>query len=380
MELPGTLSQELFNRSTQPTHVYERREGAVWVQIAANPAALELLGERSFADDAGVAPRLAAVLGDGGEAAFTTMHSGGTVACRAFALSGEHVALTFAAAVRDAEREALALKVKFLEAVIHHIPLPVFVKDARDLRYIEMNQAGLDFIGITREQLIGRSDVELEFLPPGVGELLTATDRKILESKQIVDVPEEPVPNPQGEVRLLRSLKVPLLGDTGEAQFLLGISEDITERRRGEEALRASEAELRIVQARLRETILELMTPALPILDGVLVAPLVGHLDTERSAQLMSALLSSVQHHRARVVIIDITGVPAVDSDVAGHLVRAARAVELLGARCVLAGISPRIAQTLVALGVDLGGIATLRDLQAAVAQVVAAQGRAAKK
>jgi rsbT co-antagonist protein RsbR len=102
-------------------------------------------------------------------------------------------------------------------------------------------------------------------------------------------------------------------------------------------------------------------------------------MDTQRSVQLMSALLTSVQRHSARVVIIDITGVPTVDADVAGHLLRAARAVGLLGARCVLAGVSPRIAQTLVGLGVDLGGLTTLRDLQAAVAQALAARPRATR-
>jgi anti-anti-sigma regulatory factor/transcriptional regulator with GAF, ATPase, and Fis domain len=120
-------------------------------------------------------------------------------------------------------------------------------------------------------------------------------------------------------------------------------------------------------QARLLETVRALSTPVIPVHDGILVLPLVGMIDTPRSAQVMESLLGAIQRDRASFVIIDVTGVPAVDTAVADHLLRSARATALLGARCVLVGVSPAVAQTLVALGVDLGALETRSNLQAGI-------------
>jgi rsbT co-antagonist protein RsbR len=121
-------------------------------------------------------------------------------------------------------------------------------------------------------------------------------------------------------------------------------------------------------QARLLETVRELSTPVIPVHDGVLVLPLVGTIDSVRSAQVMESLLNAIQKDRASFVIIDITGVPTVDTGVANHLLRSTRAAALLGARCVLVGVSPAVAQTLVQLGVDFGDLVTRSDLQAGIA------------
>ena len=114
----------------------------------------------------------------------------------------------------------------------------------------------------------------------------------------------------------------------------------------------------------------------LPIHEGVLVAPLVGHFDAERGAELVQALLSRIHSHATRTVILDITGVPAVDDRVAGYLVQAIKASELLGARCVLVGISPRVAGALVQLGIDLGAVVIRRDLQAGVAYALGTEDK----
>jgi anti-anti-sigma regulatory factor len=121
-------------------------------------------------------------------------------------------------------------------------------------------------------------------------------------------------------------------------------------------------------QARLLETVRELSTPVIPVHDGVLVLPLVGMIDTSRSAQVMESLLNAIQKERAQVVIIDITGVPTVDTGVANHLIRSTRAAALLGAMCVLVGVAPAVAQTLVQIGVDFGDLVTRSDLQAGIA------------
>jgi anti-anti-sigma factor len=123
-----------------------------------------------------------------------------------------------------------------------------------------------------------------------------------------------------------------------------------------------------------QETLRELSAPIIPVLPGVLVAPLIGALDSTRAAVLTSNILRMVQSHQARYVIIDITGVPFVDTHVAGILMRAAAAVRLLGAQVWLVGIRPEVAQTIVILGIDLQTISTHPDLQAAVTLLSAKQ------
>jgi anti-anti-sigma factor len=107
--------------------------------------------------------------------------------------------------------------------------------------------------------------------------------------------------------------------------------------------------------------------PVVPILAGVIVLPLVGEIDAERAAVLTQRLLEGVSVQRARIVILDITGVPFVDAALATWLLRSANAAELLGARCVLVGVSPEVAQALVMSGADLGRIVTRADLRAGV-------------
>lgn len=123
-----------------------------------------------------------------------------------------------------------------------------------------------------------------------------------------------------------------------------------------------------IAQQRLLETVRELSTPAIPIYDGILVLPLVGNIDTGRASQVMEAVLGGIAREQASVVIVDVTGVPIIDTGVANHLVQVTQAAQLLGARCLLVGIKPEVAQTLVQLGVNLSSIVTRSNLQAGVA------------
>jgi rsbT co-antagonist protein RsbR len=113
-----------------------------------------------------------------------------------------------------------------------------------------------------------------------------------------------------------------------------------------------------------RRTIRELGTPILPVHEGVLVMPLVGIIDSNRATQVMETLLEAISAHQADIVILDITGVPLVDTSVANYILQAARATRLIGARVVLVGIGAEIAQTMVHLGVDLSDIMTLANLQ----------------
>jgi anti-anti-sigma regulatory factor len=107
-----------------------------------------------------------------------------------------------------------------------------------------------------------------------------------------------------------------------------------------------------------------LSTPILEVWDGILVLPIIGRVDGVRSADLMDTALAAISGRGARCVILDVTGVESVDAGTVQRLVQVARAATLLGARCVLTGVRPGVAQALVALGVDLSGLVTLRSLK----------------
>jgi len=116
-----------------------------------------------------------------------------------------------------------------------------------------------------------------------------------------------------------------------------------------------------------RRTLAELSTPVIRVYENVLVLPLVGAIDTERSNRIMEDLLVGITHHQAEMVIIDITGVPLVDTAVANHLLQTIKAARLLGTRSILVGIRGEVAQALVHLQVDLTGVVTRSNLQAGI-------------
>ena len=115
----------------------------------------------------------------------------------------------------------------------------------------------------------------------------------------------------------------------------------------------------------------ELSSPVVPIYEGVLIMPLIGTIDSYRAGQIMEAALERIVAYQAEFLILDITGVPMVDTSVANHLLQMARAVMLLGARVVLVGIGAEIAQTMVQLGLDMSAITTMANLQAGIAYVI---------
>lgn len=116
---------------------------------------------------------------------------------------------------------------------------------------------------------------------------------------------------------------------------------------------------------RQQSAIAEMGTPIIQVWDKVLCLPVVGVVDSRRSAEMMDSLLSTIVETECRCVIVDITGVDVVDTQTADHFIKMVRAASLLGASCMITGVSPQIAQTLTQIGVDLSGISTLRNLQA---------------
>jgi rsbT co-antagonist protein RsbR len=116
-----------------------------------------------------------------------------------------------------------------------------------------------------------------------------------------------------------------------------------------------------------QEAIRELSTPVLQVRERLLILPIIGVVDPQRARQLTEQLLRGIRTNRAKVVVLDITGVPYIDSAVANHLVQTVEAARLLGAIVIVTGLSPEIAQTLVNIGVDLGKMNTVGDLQGGI-------------
>lgn len=116
-----------------------------------------------------------------------------------------------------------------------------------------------------------------------------------------------------------------------------------------------------------QEAIRELSTPVLQLHDELLILPIIGAIDSQRARQLTEQLLHAIRDKRAKVVVVDITGVPTVDSRVANHLVQTVDASRLMGATLIITGLSAEVAQTLVTIGVDLSKIMTVGDLQGGI-------------
>ncbi|NJP05374.1 MAG: PAS domain S-box protein [Chloroflexaceae bacterium] len=163
----------------------------------------------------------------------------------------------------------------------------------------------------------------------------------------------------------------PITNSNGTMISIGAILHDLTQQRQQEAEREGLQQQVIDAQG---DAIRELSTPLLPLADGVLAMPLVGAIDTQRAQQVTETLLEGVSHYRTNTVIIDITGVKVVDTQVAQALMQTAQAVKLLGAQVILTGIQPQIAQTLVQLGVDLQGLVTRSTLQSGISYALQAQ------
>jgi rsbT co-antagonist protein RsbR len=128
-----------------------------------------------------------------------------------------------------------------------------------------------------------------------------------------------------------------------------------------------------VIEAQKR-AIAELSTPVIPVLAGVIVMPLIGSIDSLRARDITRALLAGIGQHHAKVIILDVTGVPLIDSGVANHLNKTIQAARLKGARTIITGISEAVAETIVDLGLDWSHIETLPDLQSGLRAVLTDQ------
>lgn len=258
--------------------------------------------------------------------------------------------------------------------------LVIFALD-REYRYLASNQAhkqtikaiwnvdiavGMDMLA----KVVGRQDDRIK---------AKASFDRALAGEQFITIDE------YGDDKLSRrtyeNAWYPLRGDNQEVTGLVCFLSDVTERERlrsdlgkqNEQLEKGMQENAKLVD-QLRSAVSELSTPVIELWESVLALPIVGMVDNERSNQMSERLLEAVQQYRARFVIIDLTGVSLIDTHTAGHFIRLARAVGLLGSECVIAGIQATMAQTLIGLGVDLGMYKTTRSLKQALEYCIAKQ------
>jgi PAS domain S-box-containing protein len=275
-----------------------------------------------------------------------------------------------------------------LRTLMDSLPDYVYVKDGKG-RFVLVNAAILQGMGASRpEEVIGKTDFDL--FPPQLAEQYYATDQRVFETGQPSLNHEEPDMH-SGRWNLTTA--VPVRDASGTITSVIGISRDITEHKLAVEELKRHRdhleelvtertAELEKLNQELRQQIaegkrreeiiqrqaqeiLDISTPVLQVWEGVVVAPLIGTLDSQRTQRFMEVLLERIVATRSAMALVDITGVPTIDTQTAYHLIETISAVRLLGAQVVLTGVSPQIAQTLVHLGIDLSGIATHSSLVA---------------
>lgn len=264
---------------------------------------------------------------------------------------------------RQAE-ESLIVSDERFRLLVDNLPIAFFMRDAN---------GRLLYISPAYETIWGRTIAELEQNPrawvdaihPDDLQEATKTFRVLAQTEMDF---EYRIVRPDGAVRWINATSIPMRNAEGQTEQIVGFLADVTERKQAlVEQQQLQESMIQMQAA----TLAELSTPLIPISDRVMVLPLIGALDTQRTQQVLETLLNGVAERQAQIVIVDITGIKVVDTQVANTLIQAARAVRLLGARVMLTGIRPEVAHTLISLGVDLSDLDTAGTLQSGIANVL---------
>ncbi|AKT37414.1 PAS domain-containing protein [Chondromyces crocatus] len=239
----------------------------------------------------------------------------------------------------------------------------------------ELNPAWIDLLDWSLDEL--RRTPFIDFVHPDDREATLAEASKLLEGQPTIHF-ENRYRHRDGSYRWLSWTASADMDAAPSERLIYCAAHDITllqesklQLERALEETQALEAELRIQHERLRSTLDSISTPLIPITDRVTVMPLIGQMDPDRANRVMSGALEGVQARQTSVVILDVTGLVEIDTQVACAVVNTARALRLLGAQTMLTGLRPAVAQTLVNLGLDLQGIVTHGTLQAAIASAL---------
>ena len=255
---------------------------------------------------------------------------------------------------REAVARRRALESTMLAAVKTNLDLAVWAIDRKGT-FLYQEGKGVISAGLAENQFLGMNLFDLYQGSSG-----SASIRRALAGELLHDTPEA-----QHGLHW-ENWYVPVDAAASEAA-VVGVTLNVTNARQREAELLAK---LDVIEKQ-QEVIRELSTPIIEVWDGVLTLPIVGLVDSARTAELMDDLLQAVARTRARFAILDLTGVQVVDTGTASHLLGLIRAIGLLGAEGVLTGISPVVAQTIVALGVDLSHVAVFAKLRDALGHCI---------
>lgn len=252
--------------------------------------------------------------------------------------------------------------------VLEAMPDGIVVTDPEG-RVVFVNRQIEALSGFARAELVGR---QIEMLVPGIRRDVHERHRSAYQT-----APTARAMGAELDIHLLRrdGTEVPVdialsPMDGSDGPIFFAVVRDVADRR---------EVELRL--GRQRDEILELSTPVIQVWDNVLVLPIIGTLDSVRAARLTESLLERIAEFQAQVVILDISGVPTIDTQVAQHLLRTVQAATLMGATSILCGVRPETAQAIVHLGIDLGQLRSrtiLRDALQLAIQIVRDRAAAA--
>ncbi|WP_437718461.1 STAS domain-containing protein [Sorangium sp. So ce448] len=255
----------------------------------------------------------------------------------------------------DGERSPAepSLKERLLDGLADSLHVVLWAIDTEGT-VIYHDGKGLDATGLARGALLGKNMLEL----------YPERDRIVLRGALAGAMAHDH--NTAHGVHW-ESWVVPVLNERDEVDVVLGFSLDVTAVKRAQEELRTRLSQIEKQQ----EVIRTLSTPIIEVWNGVLTLPMIGVVDSVRTAEVMDALLARITEKQAHFAILDLTGVDMVDTKVASHLIELVAAIRLLGAEGIVAGIKPNVAQTMVALGLDLSTISTQRDLRAALSYCI---------
>jgi PAS domain S-box-containing protein len=247
---------------------------------------------------------------------------------------------------------------RYLEKVFMDATDPIVIEDLGG-RVVDLNLAAEREYGWSRGEFVGEP---IKRIVPAdrhaqADELL----RRCLDGETLRNVEGVRVSKAGDEITVLLTLSL-LKDDAGGAMAIASYAKDITDLRRLEAAQKTQREEVIAAQA---AALSQLSTPVTELWHGILLLPVVGIVDSRRAQDIMNAILEKISEAQATRFIVDISGVPIVDTAVANHLIKITKATSLMGCECTISGVSAAIAQTIVELGIDVGKVrttATLRD------------------
>jgi len=264
---------------------------------------------------------------------------------------------------------------QLLQTVLDHIPAGVLLLEVPTARAILTNAAAHKLLG---SQVDLETDAARAYTivypgtdqPKPIDELVGVR----VATTGATETEEVDILAPDRTRSQIEVTAIPMLDARQAVKNVVVVLADVTARKRAEaERLQLQDEVIRVQAAALAER----SSPIIPITDEILVLPIIGSIDVDRGQQVLATILEGAAQRRAKVAIIDITGVGTVDTQAAAALTGAARALRLLGVEAILSGIRPDVAETLVSLGVDLTGVATCGTLQSSIQYALRRLGRA---